>query len=109
LKGAVWTHGTEAAPPLFLLGDILALVFGLLFAATSIAFLVQMRRQHRYLLTLPLSTVPHPLCGVQNSRLHANQLIQGQFSDFSFLLYRHRSGTKEGISYSPAEMAETGA
>nr|XP_020030231.1 carbonic anhydrase 9 isoform X1 [Castor canadensis] len=49
-------------------GDILALVFGLLFAATSIAFLVQMRRQHR-----------------------------------------HRSGTKEGISYSPAEMAETGA
>lgn len=29
-------------------GDILALVFGLLFAATSVAFLVQMRRQHRY-------------------------------------------------------------
>ncbi|XP_008576001.1 PREDICTED: carbonic anhydrase 9 isoform X2 [Galeopterus variegatus] len=28
-------------------GDILALVFGLLFAVTSIAFLVQMRRQHR--------------------------------------------------------------
>ncbi|XP_023571732.1 carbonic anhydrase 9 isoform X2 [Octodon degus] len=49
-------------------GDILALVFGLLFAATSIAFLMQMRRQHR-----------------------------------------HRSGTKKGVSYSPAEMAETGA
>uniref|UniRef100_A0A8D2DW52 Carbonic anhydrase n=1 Tax=Sciurus vulgaris TaxID=55149 RepID=A0A8D2DW52_SCIVU len=47
-------------------GDILALVFGLLFALTSIAFLVQMGRHHR-------------------------------------------SGTKEGISYSPAEMAETGA
>ncbi|XP_023059128.1 carbonic anhydrase 9 [Piliocolobus tephrosceles] len=28
-------------------GDILALVFGLLFAVTSVAFLVQMRRQHR--------------------------------------------------------------
>ncbi|KAL0606135.1 Carbonic anhydrase 9 [Plecturocebus cupreus] len=28
-------------------GDILALVFGLLFAVTSIAFLVQIRRQHR--------------------------------------------------------------
>ncbi|XP_032095900.1 carbonic anhydrase 9 isoform X3 [Sapajus apella] len=28
-------------------GDILALVFGLLFAITSVAFLVQMRRQHR--------------------------------------------------------------
>ncbi|XP_047380841.1 carbonic anhydrase 9 [Sciurus carolinensis] len=49
-------------------GDILALVFGLLFALTSIAFLVQMGRHHR-----------------------------------------HRSGTKDGISYSPAEMAETGA
>ncbi|XP_021104127.1 carbonic anhydrase 9 isoform X2 [Heterocephalus glaber] len=49
-------------------GDILALVFGLLFAATSIAFLVQMRRQSR-----------------------------------------HRSGTKKGVSYSPAEMTETGA
>ncbi|KAM6183696.1 carbonic anhydrase 9 isoform 1-T1 [Erethizon dorsatum] len=49
-------------------GDILALVFGLLFAATSIAFLVQMRRQRR-----------------------------------------HRSGTKKGVSYSPAEMVETGA
>ncbi|KAM5298465.1 carbonic anhydrase 9 [Ctenodactylus gundi] len=49
-------------------GDILALVFGLLFAATSIAFLVQMRRQHR-----------------------------------------HRSLNKEGVSYSPAEMVETGA
>nr|XP_045016484.1 carbonic anhydrase 9 isoform X2 [Jaculus jaculus] len=49
-------------------GDILALVFGLLFAATSIAFFVHMRRQHR-----------------------------------------HKSGTKDGVSYSPAEMAETGA
>ncbi|KAM4876454.1 carbonic anhydrase 9 [Thomomys bottae] len=49
-------------------GDILALVFGLLFAATSIAFLVQMRRK-----------------------------------------LRHRSETKEGVGYSPAEMAETGA
>ncbi|KAM4847767.1 carbonic anhydrase 9 isoform X2 [Urocitellus parryii] len=49
-------------------GDILALVFGFLFAVTSIAFLVQMGRQHR-----------------------------------------HRSRTKEGVSYSPPEMAETGA
>lgn len=49
-------------------GDILALVFGLLFAATSIAFLLQLRRQHR-----------------------------------------HRSGTKDGVTYSPAEMTETGA
>ncbi|KFO35371.1 Carbonic anhydrase 9 [Fukomys damarensis] len=49
-------------------GDILALVFGFLFAAISIAFLVQMRRQRR-----------------------------------------HRSGTKNGVSYSPAEMTETGA
>ncbi|XP_003263412.2 carbonic anhydrase 9 isoform X3 [Nomascus leucogenys] len=47
-------------------GDILALVFGLLFAVTSIAFLVQMRRQHR-------------------------------------------RGTKGGVSYHPAEVAETGA
>ncbi|XP_005401234.1 PREDICTED: carbonic anhydrase 9 [Chinchilla lanigera] len=52
----------------FTTGDILALIFGLLFAATSIAFLVQMRKQHR-----------------------------------------HRSGTKKGVSYSPAEMVETGA
>uniref|UniRef100_H0UTU7 Carbonic anhydrase n=1 Tax=Cavia porcellus TaxID=10141 RepID=H0UTU7_CAVPO len=50
----------------FLPGDILALVFGLLFAATSVAFLVQMRQQHR-------------------------------------------SATQKGVSYSPAEMAETGA
>ncbi|CAO2580567.1 Carbonic anhydrase 9 [Lemmus lemmus] len=49
-------------------GDILALVFGILFAATSVAFLIQLR---------------------QNSR--------------------HRSETKDGASYSPAEMAETGA
>lgn len=35
--------------PFPLPGDILALVFGLLFAATSIAFLLQLRRQHRYL------------------------------------------------------------
>ncbi|XP_069865542.1 carbonic anhydrase 9 [Dipodomys merriami] len=49
-------------------GDILALVFGFLFAATSIAFLVQMRRK-----------------------------------------LRQRSGTKDGVGYSPAEMAETGA
>ncbi|XP_055149767.1 carbonic anhydrase 9 isoform X4 [Symphalangus syndactylus] len=47
-------------------GDILALVFGLLFAVTSVAFLVQMRRQHR-------------------------------------------RGTKGGVSYHPAEVAETGA
>nr|XP_528593.4 carbonic anhydrase 9 isoform X4 [Pan troglodytes] len=47
-------------------GDILALVFGLLFAVTSVAFLVQMRRQHR-------------------------------------------RGTKGGVSYRPAEVAETGA
>nr|XP_005581427.2 carbonic anhydrase 9 [Macaca fascicularis] len=47
-------------------GDILALVFGLLFAATSVAFLVQMRRQHR-------------------------------------------RGTKGGVSYHAAEVAETGA
>ncbi|XP_069910187.1 carbonic anhydrase 9 isoform X4 [Oryctolagus cuniculus] len=49
-------------------GDILALVFGFLFAATGIAFLVQMKRQH---------------------------------SD--------RFETKAGVSYHPAEMAETGA
>lgn len=49
-------------------GDILALVFGLLFAATSIAFLIQMGRLHR-----------------------------------------HRSGIKDRVSYSPAEMTETGA
>lgn len=29
-------------------GDILALIFGILFAVTSIAFFVQMRRQQRY-------------------------------------------------------------
>lgn len=52
----------------FTAGDILALVFGLLFAVTSIAFLLQLRRQHR-----------------------------------------HRSGTKDRVSYSPAEMTETGA
>lgn len=52
----------------FSTGDILALVFGLLFAATSIAFLIQMRRLHR-----------------------------------------RGSGTKDRISYSPAEMTETGA
>ncbi|XP_055453538.1 carbonic anhydrase 9 isoform X2 [Psammomys obesus] len=54
-------------------GDILALVFGLLFAATSIAFLIQMGRLH------------------------------------SSLFYRHRSGIKDRVSYSPAEMTETGA
>ncbi|CAO2580566.1 Carbonic anhydrase 9 [Lemmus lemmus] len=48
-------------------GDILALVFGILFAATSVAFLIQLRQN------------------------------------------RHRSETKDGASYSPAEMAETGA
>lgn len=37
---------SEAASPLPP-GDILALVFGLLFAVTSVAFLVQMRRQQR--------------------------------------------------------------
>uniref|UniRef100_A0A8C6QRS1 Carbonic anhydrase n=1 Tax=Nannospalax galili TaxID=1026970 RepID=A0A8C6QRS1_NANGA len=52
----------------FAAGDILALVFGLLFAVTSIAFLVQLWKQHR-----------------------------------------HRSEIKGGVSYSPAEMAETGA
>ncbi|KAL1777027.1 carbonic anhydrase 9 [Sigmodon hispidus] len=30
-------------------GDILALVFGLLFAATCVAFLIHLRKQHRYL------------------------------------------------------------
>ncbi|XP_057646847.1 carbonic anhydrase 9 [Chionomys nivalis] len=48
-------------------GDILALVFGILFAVTSVAFLIQLRQN------------------------------------------RHRSETKDGASYSPAEMAETGA
>ncbi|CAO2580568.1 Carbonic anhydrase 9 [Lemmus lemmus] len=55
------------AHPSFPLGDILALVFGILFAATSVAFLIQLRQN------------------------------------------RHRSETKDGASYSPAEMAETGA
>lgn len=36
--------------PLLSPGDILALVFGILFAVTSIACLVQMRRQRRYVL-----------------------------------------------------------
>ncbi|XP_028739910.2 carbonic anhydrase 9 [Peromyscus leucopus] len=49
-------------------GDILALVFGILFAATCVALLIQLWRQHRY-----------------------------------------RSETKDGASYSPAEMTETGA
>ncbi|XP_041523537.1 carbonic anhydrase 9 isoform X1 [Microtus oregoni] len=48
-------------------GDILALVFGILFAVTSVAFLIQLRQN------------------------------------------RNRSETKDGASYSPAEMAETGA
>ncbi|XP_021087952.1 carbonic anhydrase 9 isoform X1 [Mesocricetus auratus] len=60
--GAVHTSSCLAA------GDILALVFGILFAATIVAFLIQLKRQHR-----------------------------------------HRSETKDGVSYSPAEMTETGA
>ncbi|XP_002689744.2 carbonic anhydrase 9 isoform X2 [Bos indicus] len=41
-------------------GDILALVFGLLFAVTSIAFLVQMRRQQRHLSETKGSVSYHP-------------------------------------------------
>lgn len=53
------------AAPILLPGDILALVFGLLFAATSIAFLLQLRRQHRY---LPPSLGTAFFCISQNSR-----------------------------------------
>ncbi|XP_060988586.1 carbonic anhydrase 9 isoform X1 [Dama dama] len=65
-------------------GDILALVFGLLFAVTSIAFLVQMRRQQRYY-TDPLPQAPPPPPQVESRaapcKLHANELIPGEISD----------------------------
>ncbi|XP_008532566.1 carbonic anhydrase 9 isoform X1 [Equus przewalskii] len=48
-------------------GDVLALVFGLLFAATSIAFLVHMRRQQRYDAGPASGTAPTSPSGVQNS------------------------------------------
>ncbi|KAM9206651.1 carbonic anhydrase 9 [Dugong dugon] len=41
-------------------GDILALIFGLLFAVTSIAFLVQMRRQQRHVNMAKGSVSYHP-------------------------------------------------
>ncbi|XP_073662362.1 carbonic anhydrase 9 isoform X6 [Tursiops truncatus] len=52
-------------------GDILALVFGLLFAVTSIAFLVQMRRQQRYF-TNPLPQAQPLLPKWSPEQLHAN-------------------------------------
>ncbi|XP_070231776.1 carbonic anhydrase 9 isoform X1 [Bos mutus] len=65
-------------------GDILALVFGLLFAVTSIAFLVQMRRQQRYY-TDPLPQAQPPPPQVESRaapcKLHANELIPGEISD----------------------------
>ncbi|XP_040819522.1 carbonic anhydrase 9 [Ochotona curzoniae] len=66
------TNGDGSPEPVHLhsclaAGDILALVFGFLFAATSIAFLVQMKK------------------------------------------HSDRIETKAGVSYHPAEMAETGA
>ncbi|NIG60040.1 carbonic anhydrase 9 [Pontoporia blainvillei] len=45
---ASFPAGVDSSPGTVEPGDILALVFGLLFAVTSIAFLVQMRRQQRY-------------------------------------------------------------
>lgn len=111
-QAGVWEASLEETPgilsgsPFSLPGDILALVFGLLFAATSIAFLLQLRRQHRYLWP-SLGTAFFRI--TQNSRT-ANELSFGVgFSDSRSLFYRHRSGTKDGVTYSPAEMTETGA
>ncbi|KAH0503787.1 Carbonic anhydrase 9 [Microtus ochrogaster] len=76
-QGVIWTVFNQTVklstkqstriPALLLVSDILALVFGILFAVTSVAFLIQLRQN------------------------------------------RNRSETKDGASYSPAEMAETGA
>lgn len=67
---------SEAAPPRPT-GDILALVFGILFAVTSIAFLVQMRRQHRYVLHCPLPQAQPPLPAWSPEQLHANHTQVG--------------------------------
>ncbi|KAI4589024.1 hypothetical protein MJG53_003432 [Ovis ammon polii x Ovis aries] len=58
---ASFPAGVDGSPRTVEPGDILALVFGLLFAVTSIAFLVQMRRQQRYYTDpLPQAQPPHP-------------------------------------------------
>lgn len=70
------------AAPFPLPGDILALVFGLLFAVTSIAFLLQLKKQHRYLwpcLGIALAYNPE-------FRYCKGALMRSWLSDFSFFV-----------------------